>query len=125
MAKEDVIEIDGKVVEALPNTQFSVELENGYRILAYLSGKLRMNYIRIIPGDIVKIELSPYDLTRGRILWRYKPGTKILKTAEERAAEESAVGAESTEAALASPGAAADNYYEEALEDAVNNDQEE
>ncbi len=76
MSKEDVIEVDGKVIEALPNTQFYVELENGHKILAYLSGKLRMNYIRIIPGDYVKIELSPYDLTKGRILWRYKPGTK-------------------------------------------------
>lgn len=74
MSKEDVIEVDGVVVEALPNTQFFVELENGHKVLAHLSGKLRMNYIRIIPGDSVKIELSPYDLTRGRILWRYKAG---------------------------------------------------
>lgn len=72
MAKEDVIEVEGTVVEALPNTNFKVELENGYQILAYISGKLRMNYIKILPGDKVKVELSPYDLTRGRITWRAK-----------------------------------------------------
>ena len=70
MAKEDVIEIEGTVVEALPNTNFKVELENGHQILAHISGKLRMNYIKILPGDKVKVELSPYDLTRGRITWR-------------------------------------------------------
>ena len=72
MAKEDVIEVEGTVVEALPNTNFKVELENGYQILAHISGKLRMNYIKILPGDKVKVELSPYDLTRGRITWRSK-----------------------------------------------------
>jgi translation initiation factor IF-1 len=72
MAKEDVIEVEGKVVEALPNTMFKVELENGHRVLAHISGKLRMNYIKIIPGDRVVLELSPYDLTKGRITWRKK-----------------------------------------------------
>lgn len=72
MAKEDVIEIEGTVVEALPNTMFKVELENGHEILAHISGKLRMNYIRILPGDKVTVEMSPYDLTRGRITWRSK-----------------------------------------------------
>ncbi|CDC06218.1 MAG TPA: translation initiation factor IF-1 [Clostridiaceae bacterium] len=72
MAKEDVIEVEGTVVEALPNTNFKVELENGHQILAHISGKLRMNYIKILPGDKVKVELSPYDLTRGRITWRAK-----------------------------------------------------
>ena len=70
MAKEDVIEVEGTVVEALPNTNFKVELENGHQILAHISGKLRMNYIKILPGDKVKVELSPYDLTKGRITWR-------------------------------------------------------
>ncbi|MFQ9889407.1 MAG: translation initiation factor IF-1 [Streptococcus sp.] len=72
MAKEDVIEVEGTVVEALPNTNFKVELENGHQILAHISGKLRMNFIRILPGDKVTVELSPYDLTRGRITWRAK-----------------------------------------------------
>ena len=72
MAKEDVIEVEGTVVEALPNTNFKVELENGHQILAHILGKLRMNYIKILPGDKVKVELSPYDLTRGRITWRAK-----------------------------------------------------
>jgi translation initiation factor IF-1 len=72
LAKEDVIEVEGTVVEALPNTNFKVELENGHQILAHISGKLRMNYIKILPGDKVKVELSPYDLTRGRIIWRAK-----------------------------------------------------
>ena len=72
MSKEDVIEVDGTVVEALPNTNFKVELENGHQILAHISGKLRMNYIKILPGDKVKVELSPYDLNRGRITWRAK-----------------------------------------------------
>ena len=72
MAKEDVIEVEGTVVEALPNTNFKVELENGHIILAHISGKLRMNYIKILPGDKVKVELSPYDLNRGRITWRAK-----------------------------------------------------
>ena len=72
MAKEDVIEVEGTVVEALPNTNFKVELENGHQILAHISGKLRMNYIKILPGDKVRLELSPYDLTKGRITWRDK-----------------------------------------------------
>ena len=72
MAKEDVIEVEGTVVEALPNTNFKVELENGHQILAHISGKLRMNYIKILPGDKVRVELSPYDLSRGRITWRAK-----------------------------------------------------
>ena len=72
MAKEDVIEVEGVVVDALPNTHFKGELENGHIILAHISGKLRMNYIRILPGDKVTVELSPYDLTRGRITWRKK-----------------------------------------------------
>lgn len=72
MAKKDVIEVEGKVAEALPNAMFYVELENGHRILAHVSGKLRMHYIRILPGDRVTVELSPYDLTRGRIVWRGK-----------------------------------------------------
>ena len=72
MSKEDVIEIEGTVVESLPNAQFKVELPNGHQILAHISGKLRMNFIRILPGDKVKVELSPYDLTRGRIIWRDK-----------------------------------------------------
>ena len=72
MSKEDVIEVEGVVVESLPNTTFKVELANGHQILAHISGKLRMNYIKILPGDKVKVELSPYDLTRGRITWRAK-----------------------------------------------------
>jgi len=70
LAKEDVIEVEGKIIEALPNAMFQVELENGHKVLAHISGKLRMNFIRILPGDKVTIELSPYDLTRGRITWR-------------------------------------------------------
>ena len=72
MAKDDVIELEGTVVEALPNAMFSVELPNKHRILAHFSGKLRMNFIRILPGDKVTIQMSPYDLTRGRITWRSK-----------------------------------------------------
>ena len=72
MSKSDVIEMEGKVIEALPNAMFQVELQNGHQILAYISGKMRMNFIRIYPGDKVTIELSPYDLTRGRITWRSK-----------------------------------------------------
>ena len=72
MSKKDVIEAEGTVVDALPNAQFWVELQNGSRILAHISGKLRMNYIRILPGDRVVVEISPYDLTRGRITYRYK-----------------------------------------------------
>ncbi len=72
MSKEDVIEVSGKIIEALPNATFQVELENGHKILAHVSGKLRMNFIRILPGDKVKVEMSPYDLTKGRITWRAK-----------------------------------------------------
>lgn len=72
MSKADVIEVEGVVVEKLPNAFFKVELENGHQILATISGKLRMNFIRILPGDKVTIEMSPYDLTKGRIIWRDK-----------------------------------------------------
>ena len=72
MAKNDTIEVFGTVLEALPNAMFKVKLENGFELLAHISGKMRMNYIRILPGDRVKMELSPYDLTRGRITWRDK-----------------------------------------------------
>lgn len=72
MSKEDVIEVEGKVLEALPNAMFKVELNNGHQILAHISGKLRMHYIRILPGDKVTVEMSPYDLSRGRITWRGK-----------------------------------------------------
>jgi translation initiation factor IF-1 len=72
MAKDDIIEIDGVVKEALPNATFRVELENGHKILCHLAGKMRMNYIRILPGDKVKIELTPYSLDKGRIIFRYK-----------------------------------------------------
>jgi translation initiation factor IF-1 len=72
MAKEELIETEGKVIEALPNAMFRVELENGHRVLAHVSGKMRMNFIRILPGDKVKLELSPYDLSRGRITFRVK-----------------------------------------------------
>lgn len=72
MAKEDLIEVEGIVTEALPNAKFRVELENGHIVLAHISGKIRMHYIRILPGDKVKLELSPYDLSRGRITYRNK-----------------------------------------------------
>lgn len=72
MAKDDVIELEGKVLECLPNTMFLVELENGHKITAHISGKLRMNFIRILPNDKVTVEMSPYDLTKGRITWRSK-----------------------------------------------------
>ena len=72
MAKNDVIEVEGVVLEAFPNAMFKVELPNGHKVLAHISGKLRMNFIRILPGDKVTLELSPYDLTRGRITWRGK-----------------------------------------------------
>ncbi|MBQ4424676.1 MAG: translation initiation factor IF-1 [Lachnospiraceae bacterium] len=72
MSKTDVIALEGKVLEKLPNAMFRVELENGHEILAHISGRLRMNYIRILPGDKVTVELSPYDLTKGRISWRDK-----------------------------------------------------
>ena len=72
MSKQDVIEVEGTVIETLPNTNFKVELENGLQVLAHISGKLRMNYIKILPGDKVTVVLSPYDLTKGRIIWRAK-----------------------------------------------------
>ncbi|MBR1634964.1 MAG: translation initiation factor IF-1 [Lachnospiraceae bacterium] len=72
MSKADVIEVEGRVLEKLPNAMFQVELENGHQILAHISGKLRMNYIRILPGDKVTVEMSPYDLSKGRIIWRAK-----------------------------------------------------
>ena len=72
MSKEDIIEVDGTVVEALPNAEFIVELENGHKLHAHISGKLRMNFIRILPGDKVTVEMSPYDLSKGRITWRSK-----------------------------------------------------
>ena len=72
MAKEDMIEVEGTVSDTLPNAMFKVELENGHEILAHVSGKIRMNYIRILPGDKVTVEMSPYDLTKGRITYRYK-----------------------------------------------------
>ena len=89
MAKEDVIEIEGKVVETMPNAMFTVELENGHQILATVSGKIRKNYIRILVGDRVTVEMSPYDLTRGRITYRFthpqgrgrKPPYSVLGTA--------------------------------------------
>ncbi len=72
MAKEKAVEVEGKVVEALPNAMFRVELKNGHKILAHISGKMKMHFIRILPGDKVLVELSPYDLSRGRITYRYK-----------------------------------------------------
>ena len=72
MSKQDAIELEGKVLEPLPNAMFNVELENGHTILCTISGKIRMNYIRILPGDRLVVEMSPYDLTRGRITYRYK-----------------------------------------------------
>lgn len=72
MVKEEAIQVEGKVIEPLPNAMFRVELENGHRVLAHISGKMRMHYIKILPGDKVTVELSPYDLTRGRITYRAK-----------------------------------------------------
>ena len=72
MAKEDIIEVQGAVLETLPNAMLRVQLDNGHKILAHISGKMRMNFIRILPGDKVTVELSPYDLTRGRITYRFK-----------------------------------------------------
>lgn len=72
MAKEEVIEVEGTVIEPLPNAMFRVELENGHKVLAHISGKMRMHFIKILPGDQVTVELSPYDLTRGRIIYRAK-----------------------------------------------------
>lgn len=72
MAKGDVFEVEGTVIEKLPNAMFQVEIEGGHKLLAHISGKLRMNFIRVLPGDKVTVELSPYDLTKGRIIWRSK-----------------------------------------------------
>lgn len=72
MAKQNSIKVDGIIIEALPNATFTVELENGHRLLAHISGKMRMHYIKILPGDKVALELSPYDLSKGRIVYRYK-----------------------------------------------------
>lgn len=72
MAKDDVIEVQGIVVESLPNAMFRVELDNGHKVLAHISGRIRMHFIRILPGDKVTVELSPYDLSRGRIVYRHK-----------------------------------------------------
>lgn len=72
MPKEEAIEVEGTIVEALPNAMFRVKLESGHRVLAHISGKMRMHFIRILPGDKVTVELSPYDLTRGRIIYRHK-----------------------------------------------------
>lgn len=72
MAKEDAIQVEGKVLETLPNAMFRVELDNGHKVLAHISGKMRMHYIRILPGDRVTVELSPYDLSRGRVIFRAK-----------------------------------------------------
>jgi translation initiation factor IF-1 len=72
MAKDDVIEVEGVVLEPLPNAMFKVELQNGHKVLAHISGKMRMNFIKILPGDRVTVELSPYDLSRGRITYRFK-----------------------------------------------------
>jgi len=72
MSKQDVIEVEGTVIEPLPNAMFRVQLQNGHKVLAHVSGKIRMNFIRILSGDRVMVELSPYDLTRGRIVYRYK-----------------------------------------------------
>lgn len=84
MAKsQDKIEVEGTVIEALPDTQFKVRLENGHEILAYLSGKMRKYYIRILLGDRVRVEMSPYDLTRGRIVYRYKKGQRSAPSSED------------------------------------------
>ena len=77
MAKEAAIEVDGQIVETLPNAMFRVKLENDHVVLAHVSGKMRMHYIKILPGDTVKLELSPYDLSRGRITYRYKQGPEM------------------------------------------------
>ena len=79
MAKEDVIELEGTVLEALPNAMFKVELENGHEILAHISGKMRMHYIKILPGDKVTVELSIYDLSRGRITYRFKKAVRCTR----------------------------------------------
>lgn len=83
MSKTDVVEIEGTVIEKLPNAMFQVELENGHKVLAHISGKLRMNFIKIVPGDKVTLELSPYDLSKGRIIWRDKQDAIVLKMAQQ------------------------------------------
>ena len=80
MAKKDAIEVAGKVVELLPNTMFRIELDNGHRVLAHISGKMRLNFIRILPGDRVVLEMSPYDLTKGRITYRHKDSSSPQPT---------------------------------------------
>ena len=80
MAKKDAIEVAGKVVELLPNTMFRIELDNGHRVLAHISGKMRLNFIRILPGDRVVLEMSPYDLTKGRITYRHKESSSPKPT---------------------------------------------
>ncbi|MFZ9964381.1 MAG: translation initiation factor IF-1 [Terrimicrobiaceae bacterium] len=80
MAKKDAIEVAGKVVELLPNTMFRIELDNGHRVLAHISGKMRLNFIRILPGDRVVLEMSPYDLTKGRITYRHKESSSPQPT---------------------------------------------
>ncbi len=97
MSKEDVIELEGKVVEVLPNATFKVELPNGKVILAHISGKLRMNYIRILQGDAVTVEISPYDLTRGRITWRSKGEKSADKDSEATVKQNYDEGGESSE----------------------------
>jgi len=89
MSKEDSLEVEGKVVEVLPNAMFKVELSNGMTILAHISGRLRMNYIKILQGDYVKVEMSPYDLTRGRITWRGKSVDKSTSKSNSGALEAS------------------------------------
>ncbi len=79
MAKEEKIEVDGKVLESLPNAMFKVQIDGGHQILAHISGKMRMHYIRILTGDKVKVELSPYDLTRGRIIYRGEPKKELVQ----------------------------------------------
>ncbi len=84
MAKKDAIEVEGKVVELLPNTMFRIELANGHRILAHISGKMRLHFIRILPGDRVMVEMSPYDLTKGRITYRHKNESSSPNTYRRR-----------------------------------------
>jgi translation initiation factor IF-1 len=90
MSKDDVIEVDGIITESLPNAMFRVVLENGHKVLAHISGKIRMRFIRIVPGDKVKLELSQYDLNRGRITWRYPSGRGAQRAAAEEAANREA-----------------------------------
>lgn len=92
-SKEDVIKVDGEVTDTLPNAFFRIKLDNGHEILGHLSGKMRMNFIKILPGDRVSVEMTPYDLTKGRIVYRYKPGSnhpsvKIEETEEEKEGRE-------------------------------------